>query len=118
MDNKAVLNKLLKIAENQQKILMKIAQSVDPTGDADNALKALLKNTHSIWAANTGTSSKLAFSMNRAGNEKSYTDCKLILTVRDQKGKSLAEDPGKGLLKMAQDAFAAASQNQASPSIA
>ncbi len=117
MDNKAVLNKLLKIAENQQKILMKIAQSVDPgaAAKADEALKSLLRNTHSIWVSNNNIFSGLKYSISRSSGEKSYENCNLILTIMNEKDRAAAEDPGKGLLKMEQDAFNAASQNQSSP---
>ena len=116
MDNKdkLILNKLLKIASNQQKILQKLAQSVDPAGDADKALTDFVKFQFTSWAMPLEIAGGEQTVARRGSHSKDYS-VEVTLSLQDKTKKTVAEDPQRGFAAFLTRKFAEATANQNSP---
>jgi hypothetical protein len=116
MSNKEVLSKLLKIAENQQKVLVKLAQAVDPV-DAETALNQFIKFQLTSWGMANEVAASVRHTAERVSGSKHF-DVQLDLTLpapknpeeekANQAKKAKVEDPQKGLAAFLSKAFTSA----------
>lgn len=114
---KLIIGKLLKIATNQQKVLERIAQtveSVDPAGDADKAISDFIKYQLVSWGMSNEVAAGEQHHAERASNGKSY-DVTVTLALQDKTKKPLVEDPARGFAAFLTKKFTEASSNPQSP---
>lgn len=111
---KLIASKLLKIASNQQKVLERLAQSVDPTGDADKAISDFIKYQLVSWGMANEVAAGEQHQAKRVSNGKSY-DVTVTLALQDKTKKPLVEDPARGFAAFLTKKFAEASSSPQSP---
>src|SRR6185369_6223961 len=111
---KLIVSKLLKIAANQQKVLERLAQSVDPAGDADKAISDFIKYQLVSWGMPNEVAASEQHHAQRASNGKSY-DVTVTLALQDKTKKPLVEDPARGFAAFLTKKFAEVSSNPQSP---
>ena len=111
---KLIVGKLLKIAANQQKVLERLAQSVDPAGDADKAISDFIKYQLVSWGMSNEVAAGEQHHAQRASNGKSY-DVTVTLALQDKTKKPLVEDPARGFAAFLTKKFTEASSNPQSP---
>jgi len=92
MSNKNILEKLVKIAENQQKILLKLSQT-NPM-EKDHLLEDLLRSAETVWLANNGLNAQIKHKISRVSDSNMYN---VELTVQ------AAAMTGKNPIKWTED---------------
>jgi len=105
--NKNVLAKLVKIANNQQKILEKLAQTL-PAGGASNDIEQFIKHNFTSWGMPLEVTGNAAHSVKMESGSKHY-DVNVTLTLKDKSKKALAEDLQRGFAAFLTKRFAEAS---------
>lgn len=111
---KLIVGKLLKIATNQQKVLERLAQSVDPAGDADKAISDFIKYQLVSWGMPNEVAAGEQHHAQRASNGKNY-DVTVNLNLQDKTKKPLVEDPIRGFAAHLNKKFAETIANPQSP---
>src|SRR5579885_3155259 len=109
MDNKKVLSKLVKIASNQQAILNKLAQAVEDSSAADDALNNFISYQLTSWGLPREIAAKESHTADRVSGSKHY-DVNLTLTLTDPSKKAVVEDPMKGFAAWLTQKFTTASK--------
>lgn len=107
--NKLIINSLLKIAEKQQKVLVRLAQEV--ANQVDNAMETFIKQNLSSW----GIPLEIAFRDNHTSETQAgskHYDVTINITLNDKSKKTLADDAQRGLAAFLNRKFDAASAGQ------
>lgn len=92
--DKNILAKLVKIANNQQKILEKLAQVV-PAMEPSNDIEQFIKHNFTSWGMPLEVVGKAAHSVRVESGSKHY-EVRVALTLANKSQKVLAEDPVRG----------------------
>jgi len=111
---KLIVGKLLKIAANQQKVLERLAQSVDPAGDADKAISDFIKYQLVSWGMPNEVAAREQHQAKRVSDSKDY-DVTVTLALQDKTKKPLVEDPARGFAAFLNKKFTEISSNPQSP---
>jgi hypothetical protein len=111
---KLILGRLVKIAGNQQRILQKLAQGVDPAGEADKALSDFIKFQLTSWGMPMEIAANERHIAKRGSHSKDY-NVDVTLTLQDKTKKEKAEDPARGFGAFLTKRFAEAQANPQSP---
>ena len=99
MSNREILSKLVKIANNQQLALTKLAQgTMEDTTGAENALHDFIKYQLVSWGLPREIAAKESHEATRASNSKHF-DVNVVLTLTDKAKKAVVEDPANGFGK-------------------
>lgn len=111
---KIILSKLLKIASNQQKVLERLAQSVDPAGDAGKAMDDFIKYQVVSWGMPNEVAASEQHHAQRSSNGKNYA-VTVTLNLQDKTKKPLVEDPARGFAAHLTKKFAETAASPGSP---
>jgi len=100
MNNKKVFSKLVKIANNQQLLLTKLAEEFD-AAKAENALQDFIKNQTASWSLPREIAARESHEASRMSGSKHF-DVNINLALADKTKKPTVEDSAGGLAQWLQ----------------